>query len=94
MWPGQRCLKKILLQKATLVIVTPLWTTHCWFPAILPLCIDYPRLLPQTPDLPLSTANKGVPSLRALTQLVACHILGDFSKTEDFQMKVKASSKP
>ena len=31
----QRCLKKVVLQKATLVMITPLWSTQSWFPTIL-----------------------------------------------------------
>ena len=85
------CLKKVVLQKATLVMITPLWSTKSWFPTILSLCIDCPRLIPQSPDQLLPTANAGVPSPKAPIQLVAWHISGNPSETEEFRQRLKNS---
>lgn len=47
-----RCLKQVILQKVQkLVIVAPVWETQPWYPLLLQLCVDFPRLLPQPVDL-------------------------------------------
>ena len=37
---------KVRLDKATIVLITPLWHTQAWFPTLLDLLVDYPILLP------------------------------------------------
>ena len=47
-----RCLKQVILQQVQkLVIVAPVWETQPWYPLLLQLCVDFPRLLPQPVDL-------------------------------------------
>ena len=42
-----------------LFLPPPKWTTQSWFPMIVSLCIDHPRLSPQLPDQLLPTAKTG-----------------------------------
>ena len=46
-----RCLTKIKIQAARLVLITPLWKTQLWYPIILELLEDYPRKITQQQDL-------------------------------------------
>lgn len=87
----QCCLKKVVMEEATLVMVTPLWSTQSWFPTILSLCTDYPRLIPQVPDQILPTANTGIPDPKSPIQLVAWRISGNPSEREEFLQKLKNS---
>ena len=46
-----RCLQKVLEERATVVLITPLWPSQPWFPLALDLTIDHPRMLPDSPSL-------------------------------------------
>jgi len=47
-----KCLAKIRKEKATLILVCPLWPTQPWFPLLLELAADVPRILrPQSDQL-------------------------------------------
>ena len=51
-------------------MVTPLWSTHSWFPSILSLCIDYPRLVPQAPAAHIQYRSSGSQSTHSTGCLV------------------------
>lgn len=42
-----RILQKILDDQATVTLLCPLWPTQAWFPNLLAMVCDYPRLLPR-----------------------------------------------
>ena len=46
-----RCLSKVRAEEAQIVLVTLLWNTQPWFPVVLEMLEDYPRLLLNQPDL-------------------------------------------
>ncbi|XP_040178560.1 LOW QUALITY PROTEIN: uncharacterized protein LOC120912608 [Rana temporaria] len=54
-----KVLLQITSQKATVVLITPWWPTQPWFPLLMELAIDYPRLLPRFPHI-LSHPTKGI----------------------------------
>ena len=66
-----RCLSQINRQKARVVMITPLWASQPWYPTILGMLEDYPRILPAREDLVVLPAgqefimNQGVPDLVA-----------------------------
>ena len=79
-----KCLQHVLQQGATVILVTPLWPTQAWYPAPFPLLFDYPRVLPQVPDLMICPVdNKPLP--KRAQQLVAWYVSGDHSRTQEFQ---------
>ena len=47
----QRILNKINADRATALILAPHWPGQPWFPQLLEMLVDYPRLLPQRPHL-------------------------------------------
>ena len=51
-----RCLTKVKTEVARMVLVVPLWKTQSWFPVLLELLEDYPRVLPHQQDLRSSDA--------------------------------------
>ena len=66
-----RVLAKIIQDKATGILIIPLWTTQSWFPLVLTLLIQHPRViapcrdplyLPQHPQAGAPTTQKAVPS--------------------------------
>ena len=42
---------EVILEKASLLIFLPLWPRPHWFPQALHMLIDYPRILPASPQL-------------------------------------------
>ena len=43
-----RCLKKIEMEKGEGIIIVPVWPTQPWYPKLMSLLVDMPRLLPVT----------------------------------------------
>ena len=46
-----RCLSQARAQKARLILLTPLWPSQPWYPVVLDMLEDTPRLLPTQEDL-------------------------------------------
>ena len=46
-----KCLQKVHQEECTVVMVTPVWDTQPWYPALLELLIDYPLLIPAHKEL-------------------------------------------
>lgn len=47
----QKCLQKIIQDKARVILIAPVWRSRPWFPILLSLLKDRPCLLPQHPLL-------------------------------------------
>ena len=66
-----KCLTKVKVQSARIVLITPFWNTQSWFPVVLEMLKDYPRVLPTQSDLVILPMGqeflmrKGVPPLIA-----------------------------
>lgn len=43
-----RCLKKIEMEEGEGIIIVPVWPTQPWYPKLMSLLVDKPRLLPVT----------------------------------------------
>ena len=52
-----RVLHKVLIDQATLILITPAWKTKSWYPQLLRLSIQNLLILPKVPDL-LQGPNK------------------------------------
>ncbi len=46
-----RVLQKVEADSSEMVLVAPVWPTQPWFPRLLRLCVDFPRILPGNPQL-------------------------------------------
>ena len=65
-----RCLQKTLRDRAECIVIVPLWPTQIWYPELLKLLVDFPRILP--PGNILSLPNfKGVHPLMNRLNLIA-----------------------
>jgi len=72
-----RCLSKVKMQSARVVLITPLWKTQSWFPIVLELLEDYPRILPTLPDLVVMPAGQEFIMKQGVPQLIAWPISGN-----------------
>lgn len=79
-----RCICKIQKDQARAVIVVPLWTTQSWFPALLRILTDHPRVIPKSKSLlSMPHLDQVHPMWRKL-KLIACRVSGIPSETEAF----------
>ena len=81
-----RCLTKIRSDLAEVTITCPFWLTQFWFPDLLKMSIDTPRMLLYRPDLLLSCKGNR-PSLieQQTLHLFASRLSGQNTKTEDYR---------
>lgn len=81
-----RCLSKIRRERAEVIFVCPYWPSRPYFPLLLELCCDIPRILPQRPDLLLDSVGfpHSMVSDNSLL-LIALKLSGDSSVTEGFR---------
>lgn len=86
------CLQKIVQDQADCVLVCPLWTTQIWWPVLMDLLIDYPRILPKKTDLlSLPATDKVHPLIKKLS-LLACKLSGNPFKRDTFLQSLSTSS--
>ena len=79
-------LTQVQAQQTQLVLVVPVWKTQSWFPTLLHMLIDYPRLIIQKPDVVVSKDP-----MLLLPQLAIWNISGRSSKTKTFLKKLQHS---
>ena len=87
-----RVLHKAQMERATLVVIAPLWKTQAWFPVIMEMLMDHLILLLEMDDIVTLSPNYGCPVQMAIPRLVAWKVSGDSSKREPFQKKLVSSS--
>ena len=85
------CLQKITQDKATGVLIVPIWTTQPLFTGILILLMDKPLILPQSNSLLTQPHNGDLHPLRHQLRLMACKVSGKASNIEEFQMTLLPS---
>ena len=80
----QRVLTKAQNQGAEVILVAPVWKSQPWYPLLLSLLVDWPRLLPKQ-----DMVTKSVP---IMPQLAVWSISGKDSMNKVFQAKLQTSS--
>ena len=84
-----RCLSQMKRQWARLIMITPLWRTHPWFPTILGVLEDYPHLLTSQEDLIMFPIDQEFIMNQGVPELVAWPISGNPSNHEEFLHKLQ-----
>jgi len=87
-------LSQIKRQNARVILITPLWNTQPWFPALLELSEDYPRLLPASQDLVPLPSNQEFLMTQGVPDLVAWPISGNPLHHKEFLQRLLTSSCP
>ncbi|XP_065902413.1 uncharacterized protein [Dysidea avara] len=82
-----RVLAQVQSQQTQVVLVAPVWKAQPWFPTLLNMLIDHPRLIIPTPRKPIS-----VDPMPLLPQLAVWHISGISSEVRTFQKKLQHCS--
>jgi ribonuclease HI len=85
------CLQKVIQDQAEVLMLVPIWPTQAWFPQLMKLLIDYPRILPQHKSLlSLQNSQRVHPLYRTLT-LMACRLSGKHSSSKIFRRELPIS---
>ena len=71
-----RCLIKVKVQVARMVLITPLWKTQSWFPVLLEMLEDYPRMLLTQSDLVMMPVGQEFLMREGAPPLIAWAISG------------------
>ena len=79
-----KCLAKVRKERASLVLVCPWWPAHPWFPLLLELASDAPRILRPRHDLLTNSLQAPNPLGESLI-LIAWKLSGDDFETKAFQ---------
>lgn len=83
-----KCLKKIR-EEVSLVLVTPIWRSQPWYPALLELLINFPMILPEDPKLLMDPSSNPHPLVVAgQLQLAAWKLSGLGSLQQEFQRRL------
>ena len=81
-----RVTQKIREDKATAILVVPLWPTQSWYPTVLSMLIGYPVVFQATIDkLHLPHKPKEVHPLADKLRLMAVKVSGDSSQAIEFR---------
>ena len=88
----ETCLQKIQQDRATGVVVVPLWPTQPWFTVLIYLLTDNLRILPCSKTLLTQSHNGALHPLRNQLRLIACKLSGERWNREAFQAKLPISS--
>ena len=87
------CLTKVKQDQADLVIVCPFWPSQPWFPVLLELTCDIPRVLPPASDLLTSCQGESNPLCQKETfRLIAWKLSGRPSAPEAFRKTLSSFS--
>jgi len=85
------CLSQIKRQKARVVIITPQWASQPWYPTILGMLENYPRILPPRDDLVILPAGQEFIMNQGVLELMAWPTSGNPSNHEEFLQRLQLS---
>ena len=80
------CLRKIRQDQADCIFVCPMWTSQIWWPILMDLLIDNPRILPKRKDLLQMVGSKITHPLISKMTLIACRLSGNRCLTKTFHL--------
>jgi hypothetical protein len=73
-----KCLEKLRREKASIILICPIWTGQPWFPVLLEHACDIPRLLRPSPAILTSARGEPHPLLESGSlNLAAWKLSGD-----------------
>ena len=86
-----RVLQKIRAEKASAVVIVPMWPTQPWFPTFLGLLDRTPIQLPRLPNLMTLAFSTKLHPLRQKLIMIAGHLSGKRAENMNFQETLQTS---
>ena len=90
--PIGRVLNQVMIQKAQVILVAPIWKGQPWYPVLLNMLWEFPRRIPPHPNLIQSPVELDLP--RLIPQLAVSPISGKSSVVAAFQKRLQDCSWP
>ena len=91
--PSPWCLQKVSREQSTIVLVAPVWQNQAWFPRLLDLAVELPRLIPPCKDLLLDPRGQPHPLVCAnKLRLVAWKISSSNTLQQEFRQTLQPCS--
>ena len=87
-----RVLQKVRAEKVEAIVIAPLWTMQLWFPMLLRMIIDNPRILPPTAQILQLPQSEQSHPLAARMTLIGARISGKPMKAKAFQARLPTLS--
>jgi hypothetical protein len=83
------CLSILISDKASVIMITPYWPSQAWFPSLLQLTVDIPRLLMPSPNILSSPLGGCHPlTLDDTMRLIVWKLSGSASEPRVFRQKL------
>ena len=87
-----KIVQKVQEEAAEGILIVPWWPTQPWYPVVMQMLVDQPRILPHMQRLLYLHHNLDkVHPLHSKLRLLACHLSGNHSKVKAFQNKLPIS---
>ncbi|CAG2244870.1 unnamed protein product [Mytilus edulis] len=86
-----RCLQKVQKDSAEVLMIVPLWPTQAWYPVLLEMLIDFPKMLPRKKRLLSIPGTEKIHPLHNQLKFLACRLSGKIWKTKAFQTRLPKS---
>ena len=86
-----KCLQKVVEDKAEGILIVPKWASQSWFPRLLQLLIDVPTVLPQSEHTLIQTETGKIHPLCNKLFLLACRLSWNRSRQEAFRNQLDPS---
>ena len=80
-----KVLQKIRAEEVECIIVAPLWPTQVWFPMMMGMAVDAPRVLPPVESILKKPQEETTHPLAARMVLIGVRVSGKITKVKDFQ---------
>ena len=83
-----RVIQKIMIDCVTAIMIIPDWPTASWYPLVMKLCMEAPRILPRKKSLlTLPQDQTKIHPLYPKLRLLACHVSGNNLRAEAYQRR-------
>ena len=82
-----RCLRKVIQEECTVILIAPVWPAQAWFLILLKCLVEYPVLLPRHRLLLTDPFNRLHPLIqKGQLQLAAWKVSGNVTQQKAFQV--------
>jgi len=88
------CLNKARREQVEIVFITPVWPSQPWFPVLLEMVVDIPRIIKPHSALLQSSRGDPHPLLKQGVLLAAWKLSGSPSQSKAFRNKLSTLSRP
>ena len=89
-----KVLSQVIEQKALIILVAPVWKGQPWYPVLLSLLWEFPRLIPSLPDLIQNSSGLKLLELMPQLAMWSTSISGKSSMTAAFQKRLQVCCWP